>query len=168
MLLAMTSAYLIEECPVISIGSVKRDIRFEYTDGEDHLVFDPCDGRLPQFIMLAEQAITFGTRRYFLCGCGLRVNKLYLPPDKSEYKCRACYRLRYELSYINRTSRHGELLYRTNRTLKLIDKRAGMNRVFYNGQYTKRFNRFLNLCSRIGLDDVVKNALSLKTAIASL
>lgn len=162
------NSFLIEECPSISIGSVKKDIRFEYTDGDDFLVFDAGGDHPPQRIMLDEQSITFGLRRYFLCECGSRVNKLYLPPGKSQYKCRVCYKLRYELSYINRTAKHGKLLYRTNRTIKLIDQRAGMSRVFYNGQYTKRFSRFLKLCSRAGLDDVVDNALTLKNAIASL
>jgi len=160
--------YLVEECQKISIGAIRKDLRFKYADDEASLVFDAGDGHLPQQIMLTEQAITFGIRRYFVCACGARCNKLYLPPGKREYRCRACYRLRYELSYINRTSKHGRLLYRTNRMLKLVDKRAGMSRVFYNGQYTKRFDRFLNLCGRAGLVDVVNDAGNLKAAVTSL
>jgi len=43
-----------------------------------------------------------------------------------------------------------------------------MSRVFYNGQYTKRFDRFLNLCGRAGLVDVVNDAGNLKAAVTSL
>jgi hypothetical protein len=164
----MNPTYLIEECAAISIGSIKRDLRFELADDETFLIFDAGDGHITQRIELTMQAVTFGVRYYFECNCGLRVNKLYLPPGQRAYKCRTCYRLRYEITTFNRSSGPGQLLYRTNRMIKLANKRAGMNRVMYGGRYTRRFERFLNLCGRAGLADVINDARTFKEAMASL
>ncbi len=163
----MNATYLVEECKSISVGSIKKDLRFEYKDGDEFLFFYHGEG-LSQQILIAEQSITFGIRRYFVCECGAQVNKLFLPTGKKEYKCRNCYKLRYELTTINPRSIHGKLLYRTNRIIKLTNKRTELNRIFYRGRYTKRFNRFLHLCDRAGLVEVLDNAAKLSSAVASL
>ena len=163
----MNATYLVEECSAISIGSIKKDPRFEYKDGDESIFFYDSEG-LSQQILISEQAITFGVRRYFVCDCGVRVNKLFLPPGMRGYKCRNCYKLRYELTTINPRSIHGKLMYRTNRMIKLTNKRTDLNRIFYKGRYTKRFNRFLHLCARAGLVEVVENASKLTAAVASL
>jgi hypothetical protein len=37
-----------------------------------------------------------GRRWWFLCsGCGRRMGVLYLPPGRTDFRCRGCYRLRY-------------------------------------------------------------------------
>lgn len=183
---------LIEECSALTTGAIKQDLRrcrmmeadikgvfsisngntnllcdywVEYLNGEAFLVISTGLGHLPQRILLSCLELRFGSRSYLNCDCGARVNKLYLPPGKDQFRCRRCHQLRYELSTINRMSKHGRLLYRTNRTLKLVNKRAGMNRIIYNNRYTNKFERFLRLCGQAGLDGVVRDARNLMTAI---
>jgi hypothetical protein len=36
-----------------------------------------------------------GKRFWFLCGCGRRVGRLYLPPGQGVFRCRHCYNLTY-------------------------------------------------------------------------
>lgn len=187
----MNSAYLIEGCPSLTIGSVKRDLGrcrmkeaditgainivhgaviltvdywFEYIDNNAFFVIS-VDGHAPQRILLSEQELYFGTRNYFVCDCGKRVHKLYLPPGKAEFRCRSCYKLIYELSTINRNSTHGRLLYIANRTIKLANRRADMSRIIYKSRYTKKYKRFLRLCEKAGLNNVVKDARDLMAAI---
>ena len=163
----MDRGYLVEECASVSIGSIKHDHRFVLDAGGESVTFDTGSNAAPQQIALAAEDITFGTRHYFLCGCGSRVSKLYLPPNKKEYRCRSCYGLRYELAVLSRTSAQGKLLYRTNRMLKLSEQRAHMNRIFYRGAYTRRFDRFLQLCLNAGLLETVREAMELEAAVAS-
>jgi hypothetical protein len=111
--------------------------------------------------------ITYGKRAYFICECGHRATKLYLPHNGHEFKCRKCHGLQYQLTTFNRYSVAGRSMYRMNRLHKLSNERAGMSRIFYNGNYTKRFERFLGLCDRAGLDHIVKGANDLKALIES-
>lgn len=119
----------------------------------------------PQRLNLELHDITFGQRGYFRCVCGVRVSKLYLPPNGSKFLCRRCHGLQYELTRINRHSVAGKALYRMNRLRKLADSRASMSRILYDGQYSKRFERFLRLCDRAGYNDIVKGAKDLKTLL---
>ena len=121
--------------------------------------------REPQRVVMEWEVMTFGERAYFRCGCGLRVAKLLLPLNGTEFKCRKCHRLQYQLTCINRRSIAGASIYRMNRLRKLTYNRAGMSRIFYNGNYTKRFERFLGLCDRAGLDGIVRGAHDLKTLL---
>jgi len=43
--------------------------------------------------------------------------------------------------------------------------RGSMNRIFYRSQYTKKFNRYLNVCARVGLFNEVLDAQKLLIAI---
>jgi hypothetical protein len=36
-----------------------------------------------------------GKRFWFLCGCGRRAGRLYLPPGQRQFRCRGCYGLTY-------------------------------------------------------------------------
>jgi len=47
-----------------------------------------------------------------------------------------------------------------------MESREKMGRILYKNNFTKRFERFLNLCNKAGLDDVVKGANTLKELIA--
>lgn len=122
-------------------------------------------GREPQRITLEWEGITFGERAYFRCVCNQRVTKLFLPRKSTEFKCRKCHRLQYQLSSFNRYSTAGRYLYRANRLQKLANSRAGMDRIFYDGQYTKKFERFIGLCDKAGLDDIVRGANALKELV---
>jgi len=124
------------------------------------------EGREPQKINLDWEEITYGERAYFQCECGLRVNKIYLPENGKEFACRKCHGLLYQLTTFNRHTNAGKFLYKQNRLQKLMESREKMGRILYKNNFTKRFERFLNLCNKAGLDDVVKGANTLKELIA--
>ena len=46
-----------------------------------------------------------GVRVWFVCGCGRRCGKLYLPPDGDIYRCRRCYGLAYTSQRVSPTDR---------------------------------------------------------------
>ena len=183
--------YLVEECPYLAIGAVKQDLQrsrnkesnitgvikicydnaelicnywFEHLNNSTFFAIS-VNGHAPQRILISERELQFGTRNYFVCDCRRQANKLYLPSGKTELKCRACYGLRYELSTINRSSSHGKFMYLTNRTIKLANQRADMNRIIYKNRYTKRYQRFLKLCGQAGLSNIVQDARDLMAAI---
>lgn len=183
---------LIEECTILETGFIKQDLKccrnkeakitgvfnivhgnqkllcdywIEYAGNNAYFVISTGVNFLPQRILLSEQPLYFGIRSYFVCNCGRRASKLFLPSGQNEFKCRKCHHLRYELSTINRNSVHGELFYRTNRTIKLANQQADMNRIIYKKRYTKRFNSFLKLCEQAGFNTVVRDARDLMTAI---
>lgn len=122
-------------------------------------------GHEPQVLNLEWDDITYGKRAYFQCSCGVRANKLYLPQRGHEFKCRKCHGLQYQLTTFNRNSVAGQSLYRMNRIQKLTASRESMGRILYNGNYTKKFERFLGLCERAGYNDIVKGANDLMTLI---
>ena len=45
-------------------------------------------------------------QQWFLCACGRRVAKLYLPPNEREFRCRSCYRLTYRSAQTHSESDH--------------------------------------------------------------
>lgn len=128
-------------------------------------VFVGMAGREPQELILEWNDITYGKRAFFVCSCGHRASKLYLPSHSHEFKCRECHGLQYQLSSFSKNSSVGKSLYRMNRLQKLSDSRADMGRIIYNGKFSKRFERFLRLCDRAGLSDVVEGANSLKALL---
>jgi hypothetical protein len=130
------------------------------------VAFVSISGNEPQSIGLEWKTITFGERAYFLCECESRVSKLYLPRGSFRFKCRKCHSLQYQLTSFSRYSVAGKSLYHMNRLQKLTDSRAGMGRIFYNGNYTKKFERFLGLCDKAGLENVVQGAKVLKELVS--
>ena len=165
---------LIESCPVIDTKSVKRDIKrarehktpiegcinvsngsvvdysIEYGHECDYLVIRHGIGE--QHIKLAESELMYGPVMWFVCDCGRRARKLYLPPRATQFKCRHCHHLVlvYELTRFNRKSTHGQLMYRTNRMIKLMKTRESIRSPFYDGKFTHRFERFLRLSDVVG------------------
>ena len=131
------------------------DYTVEYSfDENTYLIINY--GEESQKILLSNHELTFGTRTYLTCGCGLRTNALYL---KNEiFACRKCLKLKYASAVINRTSKHGKFIYQQTQILKLMDMRESMNRIFYKSRYSKRFTHFLDLCARVGLTDQVRDA----------
>ena len=119
----------------------------------------------PQRILLSEEELTFGIRTYLTCACGNRVNTLYL--KEGVFACRECHNLKYQSTTINRNSRHGNFLYKQSQIIKAMDMRESMGRIFYKSQYTKKFNRYLNICTRVGLYNEVIEAQKLLTRINS-
>lgn len=142
------------------------DINFWLNDPSD--IFNisiSVNGGDPQIINLEMVFITYGERAYFKCSCGATVTKLYLPKGSKELKCRKCHKLQYFLTTFSKNSVGGKEIYKMNRMQKLLITREGLNRILYRGNYTKRFSRFLDLCNKAGLNEVVKNAQGLMELI---
>lgn len=177
----MNNAYYVENCLVIIPKNVFRILKRKdgtKTDTKcpdiDCWLDNPNDpdivcvsvkGNEPQKIVLEWVDINFGQVAYFQCNCGYRASKLYLPPNGTQYKCRKCYKLKYLISSLNSKSIAGQALHKFNRMNKLIETRSNINHIFYKGQYTRRFNRFLRLCKDAGLDSVVEDAQSLLNVV---
>ncbi|MCX6717761.1 MAG: hypothetical protein NTU76_03765 [Candidatus Taylorbacteria bacterium] len=145
-----------------SFGTVF-DYIIEYGTENNYLIIKYAEE--DQRIKLVDSELRYGTRMFFVCDCGAHVAKLYLPPNNKQFKCRCCHKLYYQSTTINRTSKHGEFLYKQNQILKIIDTREKMNRIFYRSRYTRRFLRWLGSCSRAGLFDEVIRAQELMTAV---
>jgi len=151
----------------ISYGNIKSVANYYIEHGAENNCLVINYGEEEQRIKLAESELTFGPRSWFICDCERRVSKLYLPPHTKQFKCRYCHKLKYELTNFNHNTIQGKLFYRMNRMIKLTNTRAGMNRIFYKGVYTKKFKRHLNLFSRAGFNEPAKDAKKLLGAIYS-
>lgn len=102
-----------------------------------------------QRIDLGTQGLAWGTRWYFICqDCGRRCNVLYLPAGYQAFGCLKCRNLTYESCRLNRRSTMG-LVYYLNQRSRLADKREKIDRPFYRGKWTKRFERFVGMYSRL-------------------
>lgn len=118
-------------------------------------------GHEPQKLALEWIELNFGRAAFFQCACGQRCSKLYLPPHGTKFKCKKCHKLKYRLANLNPKSIAGQALKRFNKINKLIETRSNISHIFYRGQYTQRFNRFLAGCKEVGLNDVVGDAQGL-------
>jgi hypothetical protein len=150
------------DIPSVSTDS-KASYSFDYTPEFDYLVIQ--NGEFEQRIKLTESELHFGTRSFFVCCCRRRVAKLYLPPNETQFKCARCYHLIYELQKINKKTKPGNFQYNTNRTLKAMNKRENIRSIFYDGKLTKRTMTWLKLCEVVGLDNYVKEAKKLMSAM---
>ena len=166
----MDSKSCVEDCVTLTTkdllqGVYKRsDITYWQEDQNDQSIWSiSVAGNEPREVAMEWEDVTYGKRAYFRCSCGHRATKLYLPLNTHEFKCRTCHHLHYQLSTFNRYSVAGRAIYKLNRMNKLSANRAGMSRIFYNGNYTKRFERFLGQCERAGcFDNIVRGAADLK------
>ena len=173
----MNKSFTAEDCYTIKPNDVIRILRREnkakadiklsdvdcWLDNPDNpdVLCVSVKGHEPQKIVLEWVDISFGQMAYFRCDCGYRSSKLYLPPNGTQYQCRRCHKLRYRISSLNPTSIAGKALHRFNRINKLIETRANISHLFYNGRYTRRFENFLKHCKKEGLDNIVEDAQKL-------
>lgn len=118
-------------------------------------------GREPQTLELEWLTFKYGDVAFFNCGAGHRVRKLYLVPQGNAFECRLCGKFRYFASRLNPKSEMGQAVHRFENMRKLVYARVGMSKISHKGKYTKRFNRWLERCSKAGLHDVVENAKTL-------
>ena len=144
----------------------RADIRF-WTERENGALslFAAVPNSEPQGIEVEEFSSPALDRLYFLCECCRRVFKLYLPIGCMQFKCRQCHKLRYRLTSFNPNTMHGRAQYRASRLHKLANERMRIRTPIYQGKYTKRFQRFLRLCGRAGLTDIVHDAKRLMETI---
>jgi hypothetical protein len=145
---------------------IRSDIDYQVEDlGNPAMVWVSIEHKEPQKLTIEWTDIAFGERAYFRCNCGTRSAKLYLLPDGKEFRCRKCHNLKYRLSSFNKNSIAGMSIYKLDRLHKLANERSSMSRIFYKGDYTKRFKRFLKICDKAGLESIVKGANDLKILI---
>ena len=182
----MSTGPLVEDCFSLSPADVNRnlyrirkigsgidprrsDIDYWIDEDDDNsYLFITIGGSEPQRIIIEEVEVAFGGfRQYFVCDCGKRIIKIYLPQGKKEFKCKKCHQLKYFLTTFSHKSIHGMARYNFSRMNKLSQHRATMGTVMYNGSFTKKFQRFLRMCDRAGIKDVVRNAIGLMENIKS-
>lgn len=150
------------------IDERRSDIHYYWNeeDGDSTSLFVRVGTNDEQKIALEEVELPFASREYFLCPtCQKRVYKLYLLPEGKEFKCRRCHSLRYTLTTIDKRTAQGKILYHLNRLETLSRERMSIGTPIYNGNYTKRFQRFLRMCERAGLTDVTRAADGLIDAL---
>lgn len=143
------------------------DIWFEEDSNDTNLIYVSVNGQEPQKLVLEYIYITYGEVVYFNCVCGRRMAKLYLIPNSNEFKCRICHKLKYRSSLINSKSISGSAIHKFARINKIMEMRESISRIFYNGHFTKRYNRFLGLCDKAGLNDVIDGAQNLLKVVKS-
>lgn len=103
-----------------------------------------------QIIMIDKDFAKYGTRHYFLCGCGRKARIFYKPAGQNYFKCRACSNLKYEINVVSKKSLGG-VLYYNNRMLKLIEKREKIKRMIYGNKFTKRAQSFYDFYKKYNL-----------------
>ena len=113
-------------------------------------------GSEPQRIPLYERILSFGTMTGFVCDCGRKCNTLYLSGDS--FACRRCKLLRYESTRINTKSDYGYMLNMYAKRIELMEMRKNIKRVFYRGQFTKKYLRYIALCIKYHVYDEVDAA----------
>jgi len=144
-------------------GESKASYSFEYTPEYDYFVIQ--NGECEQHIKLAESELHFGARSFFVCECRRHVAKLYLPENETQFKCARCHHLIYELQKINKKTKPGNFQYKTNRTLKAMNMRENIHSILYDGKLTRRTMTWLKLCEAIGMDNYIKDAKKLLSAM---
>ena len=175
----METRNMVEDCFTITPRDVLRGLKWNEgvgTGAEDRKpelncwVDDPSDsdvvwvsvkGQEPQELSLEWISLTYGQMAYFNCNCGYRSAKLYLPPGGAQFGCRRCLKLRYRGSIINPRSVVGQAIHKYSRMNKLADIRANISRIFYKGEYTKRYKRFLKRCSDEALTGNAESLLNI-------
>lgn len=129
----------------------------QFPDGKDYLVLNYNGER--QSVLLSYRDLKYGRMAYLTCPCGVITRALYL--KGSYFACRRCQKLHYRTTTINTTSDFGYLASQNEKRLRLMDLRESINRIFYRGDYTKKFKRYLELCRRLGLNKEVVSAQKL-------
>lgn len=167
---------IIENCFVLTTSvlhegaddKLRDDIRHwtEYTrDNDEFCLFVAVGASEPQKIFVEEFLTLFMYRPCFVCECRRPALKLYLPPHQTTFKCRRCHHLRYLSTTFNKKTPQGNALYQLNRLDKLSRQRMNIRTPIYLGKFTHKFQRFLRMCKRAGLDNVVEDARGLMEVI---
>ncbi len=80
-----------------------------------------------QSIAIEKRPALSGVAYFFICSCGQRCKKIYLPPGHEDFTCRHCCNLAYRCTRISDSTKNGAILNDYCRMLKLIEK--GMSRL---------------------------------------
>ncbi len=100
-----------------------------------------------QSIELEEDVANFGIRPFFKCQCGRNATVLYKPLGENSFQCRICGNTIYESQQINKKTMDG-LFYQTHQLLKLAKREEKVKRKFYNGKFSRKWQRFIELRNR--------------------
>lgn len=121
-----------------------------------------------QSIEIAMKELTYGTSWQFRCPCGQLANILYMPRDKSEFLCRHCHNLTYEICNLSKTTMGGLFVY-TNKLQRLMEKQEKINHMFYGNRYTRKAQSFYRWQDKwgFGVPEEVKRFAELQVKLNS-
>lgn len=170
------SSYLIEECWILSVSAIKRDLRkirdngnvegqitlrngkeqmqfsywSEYRDNESYIAV-AIPNAVPIEIKLHATQLTFGISSFLECPqCSKSCSKLFIHPEIGKgWKCAKCHKLKYHLQSFNMYSRLGIGEYRLDQFDKFCLRKKP--RMFYGGKPTKPLMRSIHRMQKIGL-----------------
>lgn len=108
------------------------------------------DDKIIEYVQFGILGTSFGEVAFFTCISGHRISKLYLPPSGAAFECRRCQKFRYRLSNLNRNSVAGQAIHKFDAMRKIYDAKLNI-RIFYRGKLTRRFNRWVARCGKVGL-----------------
>ncbi len=100
-------------------------------------------------VQLEGVAVTYGIKPFAVCpSCATRRNKLQID-NLGRIACRGC----FDLAYQSTRDNHGNSLFRTFRKhLKIKAKQAKVQRVLYDGAYTRKAKSVLRLVKKTGIE----------------
>ncbi|MBN2100644.1 hypothetical protein JW710_02015 [Candidatus Dojkabacteria bacterium] len=134
----------------VDVFNYAKSIRFVYT------VTDHSTGEKKDYdysFPIVTTPCSFGGHRYWIeCGlvkdgdyCGNRVSTLYMAPNSHYFGCRKCMDLNYKSQRISYNGSFGYF----KKMLDLYEKRdklkGEIKRTLYNGEFTKKFQKLLEL-----------------------
>lgn len=136
---------------IILKGGLKIRYRERKFEGERlvDITFNVGRQWIPQSIVVETWPVGYGLRRYWQCQCGKPCSILYLRPDHPIFACRECLNLKYSLSYLNKHTKVGELLYRAHWANKAMDLQERISRVDYQGKYTRKAVRLMLISKKL-------------------
>lgn len=138
---------------VILKGGLKIRYRERKFEGERLVDITFNIGRqwITQSIVVETWPVGYGLRRYWQCQCEKPCSVLYLRPDYHTFACRECLNLKYSLSYLNRYTKVGKLLYRAHWANKAMNLQESITRVDYGGKYTRKATRLMKISKKVGM-----------------
>lgn len=133
-------------------GGLKIRYRERKFEGERLVDITFNTGRqwMTQSIVVETWPVGYGLRRYWQCQCGRPCSVLYMRPDHPIFACRECLNLKYSLSYLNRHTKVGRLLYRAHWANKSMNLQESITRVDYGGKYTRKAANLMLIARKIG------------------
>ena len=134
-------------------GGLKIRYRERKFEGERLLDITFNVGRqwMTQSIVIETWPVGYGLRRYWQCQCGKSCSVLYLRSDSHPFACRECLNLKYNLSYLNRHTKVGKLLYRAHWANRAIELQERISRIDYQGKYTRKATRLMKISKKVGM-----------------
>lgn len=139
-------------------ATLKNGLRIKYKErvleGERFLDIIYCVNKnwVTQSIPVETWPVHFGIRRYWTCGCGKRCAVLYMHPERPmAFACKGCLDLNYNLSYLNRNTKNGKILYNFHWLNKLMELQENISRLSYKNKGTRKTIKFIIMSRKLGM-----------------